>query len=357
MSDDLKNIPPQPNGEFDDDEINLVELLETIWDGRKLIVAVTGLFTIIAVAVAFLLPNQYAATLTILPDTDSKGMGQLAQFAGLASMAGVNIGGTSEIELYPAIIRSESVLHDVIYKKYETSRFNQPVNLIEFWRIDEDTPEEEYEKTLKNLREDVINVSVARDTRLVTLSVETEEPKLSADIANSIAGQLDKFMVTQRRTKASEQRQWIEQRMQEVEVELAAAEDALKDFRESNRRIMDSPALMLQEGRLIRELEVNNAMYVELKKQFEGIKIQEIRDMPVVQVLDHARIPTEKSSPNRKMIVIIAFVLGGFLSVGMVFIRNFINSSEANQTFFKRITTDVRSDLGIGKKQDVTEVK
>jgi uncharacterized protein involved in exopolysaccharide biosynthesis len=351
MSEDIKNRYPQQNGEYDDDEINLVELLETIWDGRRSIVVITGAFAVLAVVIALLLPNKYTASVTILPDTDSRGMGQMAQFAGLASIAGLNVGGTSEIELYPAIIRSENVLSGVIYKEYETERYTQPVDLVRFWDIDEDTREEEYEKALKKLREDVISVSVARDTRLVTLNVETEEPKLSADIANAIADRLDMFMLTQRRTKASEQRQWIEQRLAEIETELAAAEDAVTEFREANRRIMDSPALMLQEGRLLRDVEVLNAMYVELKTQYEGSRIQEIRDMPIVQILDYARIPVEKSGPNRKMIVLIAFVLGGFLSIGTVFVRNFINSSEENQSFFKRISSDVRKDLGISKEK------
>lgn len=350
MSDELSKITSQPNGEFDDDEMNLVELLETIWQGRKTIVSVTGLFTAIAVLIALIMPNKYSASVTILPETESRGMGQLAQFAGLASLAGVNLGAVSEVQLYPAIIKSDRVLRDVIYRQYETARFDHPVNLIEYWEFDEDSPEENFEKAFKKLRENVVSVSVARDTRLVTLSVETEEPKLSADIANAIADRLDQFMVSHRRTKASEQRQWIEDRMKEVEVQLAASEEALREFREANRRILDSPALMLQEGRLMRDVEVNNAIYVELKKQLEATKIQEIRDMPIIQVLDYARIPIEKSGPNRRMIVLIAFVVGGMISVAMVFVSKIINSSEESQSFFRRITTDVRNDLGFRKK-------
>lgn len=356
MSDELKNVPPQPNGEFDDDEINLVELLETIWDGRKLIVGVTGLFSVLAVVFALLMPNTYTATVSILPDSDPGARGQLAQFAGLASMAGVDIGAVSDAQLYPDIIRSESVLRDVVYAKYETSKFNNPVNLIEYWEIEGDNREEEYEAALKSLRENAISVNVARETRFITLSVETEEPKLSADIANNIAGQLDEYMLTKRRTRATDQRDWIDRRLSEVEGDLRRSEENLKEFRERNRRIADSPELMLEQQRLAREVEMNNALFIELKKQQETVKIQEIRDMPVVQVLDHARIPYEKSGPNRKMMVIIAFVLGGFLSVGMVFIRNFVNSSEENKTFFDRITKDVKRDLRLEKRTtDKTE--
>ncbi|MCW8965805.1 MAG: hypothetical protein OQK82_03830, partial [Candidatus Pacearchaeota archaeon] len=121
---------------------------------------------------------------------------------------------------------------------------------------------------------------------------------------------------------------WIEVRLSEVQTELEKSEETLKDFREKNRRIADSPELMLEQQRYMRDLEMNNALFIELKKQYEGIKIQEIRDMQVVQVLDHARVPVYKSGPNRKQIVIVAVLLGGFLSVAGVFIINFIQSSQ-----------------------------
>ncbi len=343
MPEDSNNLYAGQGSE--DEEISLVELLDTVWSGRKLIFGVTFLFAVTSIIFSLMLSNKYTASVTILPDTDAKGVGQLAQFAGLASMAGISLGGVSEIELYPAIIGSESVLRDVIYAPYVTEKFGKPLNLIQFWEIEGETEDESYELALKKLRESAINVSVARDTRLVTLSVETEEPKLSTEIANSIAGRLDSYMVTQRRTKASEQRQWIEQRLQEVETALASSEESMKDFRERNRRIIDSPQLILEEGRLMRELEMNNAMFIELKKQYEAVKIQEIRDMPVVQVLDYARVPVEKSGPRRSMIVIIATAIGGFISLGLVFVRNYFDSSEENKTFFRRITDDVKKDL------------
>lgn len=355
-----ENTPPQlPNqSDIDDDEINLIELLETIWSGRWLIISLTGVMTVLAVVFALLQAPVYTATVTILPDTDPSGRGQLAQFAGLAAMAGVDIGGGSDIQLYPDIIKSESVLRDVISAKYETEKFDRPVTLIEFWEIEEDTAQEDFEAVFKILREDVVSVSVARDTRLVTLTVETEEPKLSSDIANRIADQLDEYMITKRRTRASEQRNWVERRLKEVEKDLEVSEEALRDFRERNIRIADSPRLMLEQQRFMREVEVNNALFVELKTQYESVRIQEIRDMPVVQILDYARIPVEKSGPRRKMIVMLAFVLGGFMSVGFVFVRNFINSSEENKSFFQRITTDVKKDFGfLSKNNNVHEAK
>ncbi len=357
MSKKTNDPDPRELNQFnidDDDEINFIEILETIWSGRWLIVAVTGLVSILSVFYVLSLTPTYTASVTILPDSDPSGRGRLA---GLAAMAGVDIGGeVSDVQLYPDIIKSESVLRDVIYKKYDTGKFDRPVNLIEYWEIEEETPAKEFESVFKRLRENVISVNVSRDTRLITLSVETEEPELSSDIANSIADQLDAYMITKRRTRATEQRDWVERRLKEVESDLEAAEEALRDFRERNVRIADSPRLLLEQQRLMREVEVNNAVFVELKKQYESVRIQEIRDMPVVQVLDYARVPVERSGPQRKRTVILWFFLGAALSVGFVFVRNFVNNSEENKSFFQRITTDVKKDFGfLSKNNNVRE--
>ena len=56
-------------------------------------------------------------------------------------------------KLYPTIIKSEAVLKNILYKKYQTREFSQPVNLIEYWEIEAKTPELQFEIGLKSLTE------------------------------------------------------------------------------------------------------------------------------------------------------------------------------------------------------------
>ena len=66
-------------------------------------------------------------------------------------------------------------------------------------------------------------------------------------------------------TNASEQRKWIEARLTEVKEDLEKSENRLKEFREKNRRIVDSPqfspkrcisGLLLEQERLIRDVQI-----------------------------------------------------------------------------------------------------
>jgi len=84
---------------------------------------------------------------------------------------------------------------------------------------------------------------------------------------------------------------------------------ALKEFRERNRRIMDSPQLMLEQERLARDVQINSTVFIELKKQLEVAKIEEIKNIPIINVLDEARPAVARSSPRRTRSAVLTFFL------------------------------------------------
>jgi uncharacterized protein involved in exopolysaccharide biosynthesis len=148
------------------------------------------------------------------------------------------------------------------------------------------------------------------------MSIETEEPQLSADILNNTISVADRFIRTQRNTNASEQRKWIEARLVEVQTDLSKAEDSLKVFREKNRIVIGSPQLMLDQERLLRDVQINSTMYVELKRQYELAKIEEIRTTPIINVLDYGRAAAKKERPKRSIIVLVSMMLAFIGSCG-----------------------------------------
>lgn len=301
--------------------IDWLALLSTLWSSRKLIAAVVGGTTVFAVVVSLLLPKYYKSTATLLPETDKSKLAGLAGLAGIASLAGVGVGEVPLEKLYPTIIESEAVLKEVIYATYKTERFSNPVNLIQYWEIEEETPLRDYEIALKLLQEE-LDVSIERQTNVVTLSLLTREPQLSADILNNIVAELDKFLRTKKTTNATEQRKWIEARLEEVKKDLERSENVLKEFREKNRRVIDSPQLLLEQERLIREVQINTTLYTELKKQYELIKIEEIKNIPLINVMDPARPAAKKDKPKRAFIVLVSFFLSALGSFAYVVTMN-----------------------------------
>ena len=292
--------------------------MSKIWSSRKLIVYIVAVSTAVAVVVSLLMPNYYRAMATLLPDTEKGKLASLGGVSELVSLAGLNMGEPSLVKLYPRIIVSEAVLRNVIYVKYHTEKSADSVTLSELWNVPGDTHELIYERTL-NLLRDLLDVSMDNKTNVVSIAVETKDPLISAAIVNNITSELDKFIRTKKTTSAGEERRWVEARLAEVKNDLEKSENALKGFREKNRRVIDSPELLLEQERMMREVQINTALYTELKKQYEVIKIEEIKNIPIITIMDPAYPPALKERPHRSVIVMTVFFISIAAALGYVF--------------------------------------
>ena len=270
-----------------------------LWKRRRVVIGISvGVAIVTLVINFFVLQPYYLSMTTILPETDRNKLASLGQLANLAEMAGLVAGAPSMTKLYPSVLMSESVLRSVISKDYQTLRYAKHVNLIDYFDISGDSGEERMEKMLKKLKS-LTTINTDIKTGIVALSVEMPEPQLSADVANEFVLTMDNFIRHNQNTSASEQAKWVESRLDTVKEELRSRENDLKDFREQNRIIANSPALLLKQERLLREVEMKSAVLTELTKQYELAKIEEVKNISFVNVLDRAVPPVKKSSPNR----------------------------------------------------------
>ena len=92
----IKSPETLQNTEAFEDEIDLRELFTVLWNGKLVITLITGFAAVCAVLYALWLPNIYESKALLAPK-DESGAGGLAglarQYGGLASLAGINIGG------------------------------------------------------------------------------------------------------------------------------------------------------------------------------------------------------------------------------------------------------------------------
>lgn len=335
----LNQDQPQSTNSFQYDFL-FASIVQQVWKRRKLIVMFVVMTTFFAAGIILFVPNKYVAEVTILPELEKNKLMGFSGISDLAGLTGLNVGDAPVAKLYPMIIKSARILDEVIYKKYKTSSLSDSVSLVQFWNINNGTEDEKFENALKHLQ---AAMEIEFDSRLGTMrmKVEMEEPKLAADVANSITAELDLYTRIKRRTSVTAQREFIEQRLAEVTQTLRVAEDSIKNFREKNRRIIDSPQLIIEQGRLERALQINSTVFIELKKQIEIAKIEEIKNIPVINILDAARVPVQKSSPNRRSVVSIAFFLSLVVAVMAASLENWIvgllkafNGILANLGFF-----------------------
>ena len=92
----------------------------------------------------------------------------------------------------------------------------------------------------------------------------------------------------------------------------------MKDFREQNRNYSDSPSLLLEFERILRELEVQKQLYITLKREYEMTQIKEVEDSDIFHILDEPEIPLNKTRPKKKLIVVLATFFSFSLGVLLV---------------------------------------
>lgn len=100
-----------------EESIDLGRFLRILWDRRIVVGGIVLLCTIIATIVAFVLPKQYASTTLVQMRSTGSGMGTHGNAAALASMAGIDLGGSSGSASptnYIELMKSRRVLEPII---------------------------------------------------------------------------------------------------------------------------------------------------------------------------------------------------------------------------------------------------
>ena len=321
-----------------DDEIDLKALFQLLWNDRKRIIQITAFVTFIGVIYALLATPLYKSTITMYP-SGQESSGQLSQFQGMASTFGFDLGGGELSFHIPDIVESRRLKTELIYKKWNSEKFETPVNLIHYWEIDDTTgislnpinwikalfASDENEKSDNALEWETAALGILNGrisinenkSGLILVEILMEEPEIAADIVNIIYTAIEVFTVETHSKQAKLNRKFIERRQIEVKEQLTESEEALKVFREQNRSIIESPQLQLEIERLMREVEIKTQVYITLQQQYELASINEVKETPSVLVLDEGMPAVEKDQPKRKPIVIVAMFLGGLLSISI----------------------------------------
>jgi len=318
------DLEPEDNRSFEEKFKDFVKKVkpykEQLWAVRKKFLLVNFIVLILALAYLLFLTNPYfESTVTILPEYGSKSS-TLGQFSELAAIAGVNLGEASPTEIYQNLVSSEIVLGNVIYAKYQTEEFSDPVNLIEYFEInaEDENPAIQKRKNFLKLYETFtksrISTDIDRMTKILNVTVTMPEAELSADVSNKLVQSLDLYIRTQRKSYATNQSFYIEKRTEQVKDSLITAENNLMNFREQNRITSQSPNLLLEQARLLRNVEILQTIFVLLTKQLEIAKIDEIKDAPVLNVKEFANNPVKKAGPKRATSLIIIMFLSFLFS-------------------------------------------
>ena len=227
-------------------------------------------------------------------------------------------GGASNALTYPDILRSRRLIEGLLASRFPTRR-GDTVRLEEYLRHGKPSPQR-LDLAVRELRER-LDISLDRRTNLLRLSVSDRDPVLASAVANAAATALQDLVMHALMTQAGANRHFVESRLESSRSELAHAEAALESFREVNRHVDDSPRLSLEQARLVRDLRTREEVTIALTREYETARVDENRNVPVLNVLDASQPPAFRSSPRRALMTAAGLLLGLALGIARAWPR------------------------------------
>ncbi len=339
-----------------EDEISVLEILNVLLKRWRAVLGFPVVVTMVVLAVSFLVPPTYTAVTSFVPEVRSQSR-LPAGVAGIAGQFGIALGAeaSQSPRFYADVAKSREILDRLLLTRYPDPRATREpqdsTTLLSILDPGGRNPADSLQRGAKKLA-GLLSVDANQQTGIVTVKADSHYPELAAAVANTLVAYLNEFNTHTRQSQARERRKFIEQRVAQGERDLRDAEEALKAFYQANRSWQQSPQLVFEEGRLRRQVEVRQELYLMLRREYETARIEEVNDTPVITVIDSAVVPQLKSSPRRRLWALVALVTSGICAVFWAFGAEYFDRArrEQDEPFRDFVSTmrRVRQELGRG---------
>ena len=325
----MNNVTIDRNKNNDDisNSISLFDIFIVLIRQLKLII-LTPLLIIIPTIIYLMLYAQPIFEATAKITSSSSKNNHLSNIGGVAAQFGLSLGGGSSENkwIYPEVIKSRSLARSMLKRRFDTEKYGPQKPLINILTSDNDINFKiNDEMIIKAINKFISMITFYENvkTNIYTLTIRSFEPKLVKDLTVALIEELDLNQKRYIKEKTSQTRKFIDERIIEIEQELRRKEEELKEFRTRNRRIDNSPMLLLEQQRISREVSVLTGVFTTLRQQLETTKIEELKDSEYVLVIDPPEIPLNRSSPHKTKIVIFSVFFGVLLGILIGLVREY----------------------------------
>jgi uncharacterized protein involved in exopolysaccharide biosynthesis len=303
-----------------DDEVSFLALGSVLLRWRRTIIAL-GLFgAVLGLASGLLSRRVYVSTATFIPQGSDGGASGLVL---AASQLGIRVPSSSGAwgpPVYVELLTSQALLEPIALDTVVVAEDGgRRVALLDLLEVKAPTPARRTEFAVRRLRQ-VVKASEVRMLGAVRLSVTTEWPSVSLALAERLVRAVNQFNLETRKSQAGAERVFVEGQALEAEHSLREAEDRLQIFLQRNRSVAGSPELEFSRDRLQREVALRQQVYTSLLQAREEARIREVRDTPVITVLESPRLPVVGEARKSVQRGVSVGVAGGILGVLIAFL-------------------------------------
>ena len=300
-----------------DDEIDQREQFGALWAGSRKIIAITAVFAFVSVIYALSLSDQYKATVLLAPaHSDSSGLsGALGQLGGLASLAGVDIGGgdSSEAQMAQEIMKSWSFIdvfiaeNNISVEVYAAEGWSRGSNELQIdddiydaetktWLVENDNTGEVGPPSswvLFQAFSERLVVSENKKSGLVSVSIEYYSPQIAKQWLDMYVAAINAHMQQRQMEKVTNNINYLQAQIENTSI-----------------------------------AEMREVFYTIIAEQTKNKMLAEASPEYAFVAVSPSMVPEEKSQPERAFICIIGTLLGGILSVLLVLVMHYARKSD-----------------------------
>jgi capsular polysaccharide biosynthesis protein len=351
------------NRQIVEDQIDLIELIKKVYKEKKLIFKVTLISVVFGVVYALFQPNEFTSTTTFIPQLSSSVKTGGSSLGGLASLAGINLGGmesSSEFppSLYPQVVNgipfkldllsSNINLNDrkILVKEYFSNQGGSSLNILgtikkytiglpslllgsfnsqdvapsksEIYSVSQE------DQGLFNTIGGALSLSINDKEGFITISFTDSNKNIAAQITQIAQTLLQKKIIEFKNQSSKEMLDFAMKQYDEKKTSYEKLQDERAVFVDKNINISSS-LFQNKLSRIESEVNISTSIVQQLASQVEQAKLQVNKDTPVFATLQPVTIPFDRSAPKRSQIVIIFGFLGIIASVGYVLVKEPLN--------------------------------
>ena len=285
-----------------EDEIDLKKLLDLMWSGKWVIIALTISSSIIAVLVSISLPNVYKSEALLSPVvSEAAPSAAMSNMGGLASLAGLNLqtqpaGNSTKalkklrtLSFYEDNILPNIFLPDLMALKSWDSKNNKIIYDKNIYNHETKAWSKipSSQKSYKDFKR-ILAFTQDYETGFITISIRHQSPYIAQEWTNLIVNELNNFF-------------------------------RINDKREAQTAMDFLNTQMAQTS----YTEIKEVIAQLLQNKMQQLTLIEANDFYVFSYLDPPKVMEEKIEPNRRSISILGAVLGILLGILIVIVREF----------------------------------
>jgi uncharacterized protein involved in exopolysaccharide biosynthesis len=301
---------------LEDDEIDLREFFAKLWRSKWLIFLCACIFSIAAGVYAFITPNVYESDVLLAPvlsDNRSQVSSLAGQLGGIASLAGINIGGgdSQKIHFTLQILHSRKFIgdfitrHELLASLLATKGWDRSTKSIQYKEIYDPQTKEWAEKNGISQKPTLLDaVDFFRKLMSVEFDTKNNVVRLSLEFYSPILLQ-----------------QWLTWLVEDLNNEVR-----LQDMIDSQNNIK----YLTQQVNKTSLSDTKAMLYRLIEQQIQTLMLTKVREEYVLTVIDPAIVPEYPFKPKKEVIIIVGFILGGMLAVVILLIRQFVKSDNTN---------------------------